>query len=254
MAGTQIEIDTGGLDLNLLNGCLFFCRSALRNIGLIMEVHKDPVLGQDKLLICVDGPLESFTHRLNTVAQFLPAFGGALTVATGNKDMRYPGILIKILQECMEHVKETDRIEKELKKGGTDFKILVAKIPPELNEVRNDPDCPEYIKIVVEELSIAIRLLHGLPQDYTLALIAADRASEIFLKGKIDVLKCNFPELVDKARDKRIVDIKQVRNLMNAHKARNKCQHEGEDIDFYEAVEHIKNIIEALTPKSNYRS
>ena len=84
MAGTQIVIDISGLDQKMVNGWLFFCRSALRYAGLVMEVYNEPELGQDKLLVCVDSPLEAFTHRLSPIAQYGAAFAGAIAEITGS--------------------------------------------------------------------------------------------------------------------------------------------------------------------------
>ena len=111
MAGTQIEIDIAGLNKRLLNGHLFFCQSALRKIGLAMEVYSEPKLGENKLLICIDGPLEAFTHRLNDIAHFFPLFVGAAAELTGNKDPRYLDLVAKIFKECRNHVNDHSQIE-----------------------------------------------------------------------------------------------------------------------------------------------
>jgi len=247
MAGTQIVLEISGLNERLLKGHLFFCKSALRTIGLMMEVYEEPDIGEDKLLVCVDGPLEAFTHRISDIVRFLPTFSGAVAELTGNKDLRYSELLIKIFKDCQNHVNDHAEIEKALKAGGKEMKVFVAQMPPELEEIRNCPHRPEYLRIVLEELTIAIKLLHNIPQDYTLALIAADRAIEIYLKGRLSVSKMKFPEMLDCAKNKGVINLKQVQILESAHRARNICQHEGKDVDFYEAVEHVKNIIEVLT-------
>lgn len=246
MAGTQIEIDIAGLKQNVVRGVLFFCQSALNSIGLSMDIYNEPALGNDKLLVCVDGPLEAFTHRLNHVAQFGAAFCEALVEITGCKDSRYTDIFIKILKECKEHVNDHTHIMRAMKSSGIKIKTFVANLTPELEKIKSDPDCVDYLKIVVEELAIAIRLLHDIPLDQTLALIAADRAAEIYLKGKLKISKKKFPDLITEAERVGILNSTQALDLEKAHQIRNKCQHEGIDIDFYEAVEHIKTIIEVI--------
>ena len=248
MAGTEIVIDISGLDQRMVNGWLFFCRSAFRYAGLVMEVYDDPELGKDKLLVCVDGPLEAFTYRMIPIAQYGAAFAGAIAEITGSADTRYSeDIFVKILKECRKHVDEHAEVVAALQSEGLEVEIFVASLPPVLEAIRTDPNQPDYLKAVVEELSIAIKLLHDKPFDPTLALIAADRSAEIFLKGSLQVLNKNFPELLTKAQSNRLLSSSQALNLENAHRARNKCQHEGVDIDFYEAVRHVKAIIEVIT-------
>lgn len=248
MAGTQIVIDVSGLDRKMVNGWLFFCRSALRNVGLSMEVYNEPELGEDKLLVCVDGPLEAFTHRLIPIAQYGAIFGGAIAEITGSSDLRYSkNIFVKILKECQELVNEHAEVVSALQSEGRVIEVFVASLPPKLEAIRTELNHPDYLKVVVEELSIAIKLLHDKPYDPTLALIAADRSAEIFLKGRLQVSNKKFPELLTQALNNGLLSSSQISNLENAHRARNKCQHEGVDIDFYEAVQHVKAIIEAIT-------
>lgn len=248
MAGTQTIINVSDLDDAILKGWLYFIRSVFRRIGITMEVYKDDLeFGKDNLLLCVDGPLEAFTHRLKYLVSYGSSFAGAIAEMTGGKGVGHlEQVFLRILKECQEHVNDHAKMTEMMRAKYGEVEIFVASLPQKLNMVSNKPDCPEYLATSIEDLNIAIQLLHDVPFDPTLSLIAADRAVEIYLKGALNVSRDKFPNLLKKARSQNILNEDQLSSLYEAHKIRNKCQHDGLDVDFYDAVKHVKDVIEIL--------
>ena len=249
MAGTEIEIDVSGLDKKIVNSWLSFCHDILHFIGLHMEVVNYPNVGEDILLVFVDGPFEAFVHRLDSIIPYSVAFAKALSHVLGDSNLQYfEKIFLAILKECKRFIGEVDELINALQSKDIKAEALVVSLPPILLSKANDPSSPENVKMVTKELSIAITLLHDRPYDPTLSLIVADRAAEILLKDKLGIDdRISFPRLVDIALEKGLLTSIQAVHLKEAHKDRNVCQHQGIDIDFQKAWYHVKKIVETIT-------
>ena len=216
-----------------------------------MEVVNDPDVGEDILLVFVDGPLEAFVHRLDSIIPYGVAFAKALSYITGGSNLQYfEKIFLEIYKECKKLIEDVEEIFYTLQNKGIHTEILVADLPPVLIDIGNNPNSPDYLQIVVRELSIAVTLLHDKPYDPTLALITADRAVELFLKGRLGInRKIFFPELLKIAKKENLLDPVQVDDLGKIHVDRNECQHKGVDIDFQKALHHIKKVIDIIADK-----